>query len=251
MESDINLGGREPDPFEGYGPEDHGTSAVGSTAVGEPEPHPLQPAAPGVVEGSLGGDGEALSDEAVTAVEGAPEEEIERTDAPPAPEPEPEPLPEVEEPPAEAPEAPQEPEEPAEAPEAPEEPDEPEDAPQESADARKRGGSPSRQYLIFEEVDLGDLVERVVATELAPGLVGPVVDKLKQSGAIVYSRRSFDQGGRTFDSVEARNGQNALRAAGRLIGQGYEGRLVPVPENSWTPRVVSTRPREGMAVDVS
>lgn len=90
--------------------------------------------------------------------------------------------------------------------------------------AAKAGGAPSRAYFIFEEIKID--------------LDG------KETSAWV--KRKF---GNEW-TITARNGPNALRAAGRAIGAGYEGTLVPVPVSMWNPQPVSTKQRDDLSVSV-
>lgn len=94
-----------------------------------------------------------------------------------------------------------------------------------AAGTSNKGGAPSRDYFIFEEmeIDLGD-------------------GKTTKA----YVRRRFGN----EEKITARNGPNALRAAGRAIGAGYEGHLVPVPVSMWNPQPVSTKQRDDLSVSV-
>jgi hypothetical protein len=189
-------------------------------AAPEATPPPTNEALPpGVEPGMLGGtdapDPDALPiddgvSEPVAAVE-------------PAPEPDQEPINDGNDAPAEPPveEEPVAAEEPVEAAEEPV--PEPE-TPVERPGNNKQGGPPSRAYFIFErmEIEVG----------------GEVVD--------AWVKRQFGN----EDTIVARNGPNALRAAGRAIGSGFEGSLVPVPVSMWNPKPVSTKQDDNLRVSV-
>lgn len=90
--------------------------------------------------------------------------------------------------------------------------------------AAKQGGAPSRSYFIFEEIEI----------------------ELGGKVTFAYVKREFGN----EDTIVARNGPNALKAAGRAIGDGYEGTLAPVPVSMWNPKPVSTKQKDNLSVSV-
>lgn len=181
--------------------------------------------------------------------------------------------------PDEAPEPPEAPHEPASAPEAPVEPpqepaapQEPREAPVPPADAaggpgsrverqqqeggthdatretRRQGGTLSRDYMVLEKLDAGELVKELVASELAPGIVDPIVKAL--TGVEVIVERTFENQGQTIDRIRARNGQNALRAAGNMLPLGFEGQMAALSEKALRFEPVKVGQREGRSIQV-
>lgn len=243
---DIDLGGTPPpfaqdDPLAGVEP-----SAEGLGEATRPGSADIAPAAPGVAEGSLGGVGDALGDEP--------------TDPGPEAQEAPEPAEEVVG--LTGPDDGSVGEALSGIPPQPDDvaddgsPIEPEPEPEAAQNA---GGSPTREYMIFEELDLGDLVDLSIGVVVDGGEEGDaynearqrIIEELKRSGGKVYRQRTFDIGdGRPVDRIDSRNAPNALRAAARLLPAGYSGTLVPVTDSAWRPRVVTVKPREGTQVEL-
>lgn len=178
----------------------------------------------------------------------------------------------------EAPEPPGAPQEPASAPEAPVEPpqepaapQEPREAPVPPADAaggpgsrverqqagsthdatrntRRQGGTLSRDYMVLEKLDAGKLVSELCASELAPGIVNPIVEAL--TGVEVIVERTFENQGQQIDRIRARNGQNALRAAGNMLPLGFEGQMAALSEKALRFEPVKVGQREGRSIQV-
>lgn len=167
---DVNLTGppaeaptQAEDPFEGVAPTQEG---LGET----PAPAEIQPAAPGVAEGSLDGDGATL-DEERDAVPPQPEGVADDGSVAPA-------------------EAPQEPVEDDGA----TEPVEPVEDPEEPQEEPAAGGAPSRDYMIFEEAgenawkrltfqQEGRKIEKIRARNV-PGALRASVRLLRPDGTV-------------------------------------------------------------------
>lgn len=233
METEDPFAAVEPDPLTGTTPD-------------EPPVPASDDLPPGVEPGMLGGTDAPAPDPAAEATEQAGEEAKENMlaagqpddglDAPPEPDaPFDEALPVGEsggEDPSESPsESPDPPAEESGAEDGTPLPPEPEtavaDTPPPAAGAAKdakQGGAPSRAYLIFEEIEID---------------LGGEVTK-------AYVKRRFGNEA----TIVARNGPSALKAAGRAIGDGYEGVLAPVPVSMWNPKPVSTKQKDNLSVSV-
>ena len=253
-DTDIDLTGGQPAADDEFAAVPPAPPEELGTPVPADLPPDVQPGSLGGINPSEGDGGEAMIERELTPEEIEAQRlaaaEAERAgETPEEAEPEPETLPGADTPPpaAEAPvEAPQEPEapvEPAQEPQAPVEdppPPPPDPAPQPQG---KKGGAAAREYVILEEITL---IEALRRCSVNPGEELPA----SVANQIVYVQRTFEVKGETRETLTARNPENALRAAGRFIGEGYSGKMVPVPEGSWKVRPVNTKPRGGFAVDV-
>lgn len=83
----------------------------------------------------------------------------------------------------------------------------------------KRGGSVSRTYKIFQQHQ----------AEVQGTIVEAFVEVME---------------------VGARNGEGALRKAGKELGEGFSGTLVATPATYWSPKSVNTKPTGGVAVRI-
>jgi hypothetical protein len=96
----------------------------------------------------------------------------------------------------------------------------PDQTPVEDPEARKAGGAPTRGYVVLEEIEL-------------------------------------DEGGHAYQNVltvEARNGQNALRKAFKDLREGRPDldatTLAVIPEGQWKPTPVRAQRKESITVSV-
>lgn len=279
-ESDIDLGGSAPAdddvfkdvPAGGFEPAKPGVAEgslggmnAGAEAPPEPEPEgdrttDVAPEQETLAEPGTVGTFEPTDEERAEADEGPPDAELvpepvadelagedRPVGAPGTPEPD------------EAPEPPEAPQEPESAPETPEEPPQEPAAPQEPAGepggrldatrpSRRQGGTLSRDYMILERLDAGKLVQELAGPNLAPGIVDPIVKEL--TGVEVIVERTFENQGQQVERIRARNGQNALRAAGNMLPLGFEGNLAALSEKGLKFEPVKVGQREGRAVQV-
>jgi hypothetical protein len=94
-----------------------------------------------------------------------------------------------------------------------------------------------RHYLVLEELDVGDLMLRLLAHD--PGLVESVRNVLDEADVAAADRRVYVMLG----PIDARNAKGARRqAANRHYGDGDDRlpeRLVSVPTHNWQPGPVN------------